>query len=275
MLRDIHQMDDTTALPAGELLAHRLLRRYLTSALVSLSLLQLAAWIPHYLTWPLWADHDVFATMAHAWDAGELPYRDFRTTNFPGTAYLFWVLGQTFGWGGSVTFYALDVVLLVTAGAALAVWSRRCLGTPLGGVVGYAALLTFYLNLDFTQTAQRDWHAALLAMGGLVAAQASPNLRGSFASAFFFAAAFLIRPHVVLFLPAIAWTVARPDGATQDQSAVRLRLGGWSAAVVVFITLGLLPLIRAGVSMISSDRSPSSATDTARIPVPWPTGQPY
>jgi len=37
-----------------------LLNGPLTAALVALALVQLATWAPHYLTWPWFADHDVF-----------------------------------------------------------------------------------------------------------------------------------------------------------------------------------------------------------------------
>ena len=95
-----------------------LLRKPVPLALAVLCAVRLMTWAPHYLTWPWWADHDVFATMAQAWEAGLLPYRDLRGNNFPGTIYLFWVLGKLFGWGRTWSFYAADVALLVLLGAA-------------------------------------------------------------------------------------------------------------------------------------------------------------
>ena len=88
--------------------AARLLDGPLTAALLLLALGQLASWVPHYLTWPWFADEDVFATAAQGWDSGVLPYRDLRGNNFPGTTYLFWGLGKAFGWGNTVAFYAFD-----------------------------------------------------------------------------------------------------------------------------------------------------------------------
>ena len=41
-----------------------LLRGPVTVALLGLCAVQLATWVPHYLTWPWFADHDVFATLA-------------------------------------------------------------------------------------------------------------------------------------------------------------------------------------------------------------------
>src|SRR5205823_4008880 len=45
----------------------------LSAILLIICGVQLATWLPHYLTWPYWADHDVFATIARAWDRGFLP----------------------------------------------------------------------------------------------------------------------------------------------------------------------------------------------------------
>ena len=67
--------------------------RYLGRFLIVLNASVLILWLPEYLSWPWWTDHDVFATMARGWDAGLLPYRDLKGTNFPGTMYLFWLLG--------------------------------------------------------------------------------------------------------------------------------------------------------------------------------------
>ena len=78
----------------------------LTLALLGLCAFQLATWVPHYLTWPWFADHDVFATLALGWEHGQLPYRDLAGNNFPGTVYLFWIVGKLFGF----TDHALNVV---------------------------------------------------------------------------------------------------------------------------------------------------------------------
>src|SRR5262245_55198783 len=64
-------------------IAGRLLAGPIPALLGLMGLIQLATWVPHYLTWPLWADHDVFATLARGWDAGLLPYRDLACNQFP------------------------------------------------------------------------------------------------------------------------------------------------------------------------------------------------
>ena len=96
-------------------------------------LVQVGSWLPHYLTWPYWADHDVFANAARAWDRGEKPYRDVRQNNFPGTIYLFYLLGKTAGWGRPSAFYALDSALLLALVGLLIAWSRKVFGRALPG----------------------------------------------------------------------------------------------------------------------------------------------
>ena len=88
----------------------------LTVLLAGVCLYELALWLPSYLTWPFWADHDVFATLAYNWECGVLPYRDLPGTNFPGTIYLFWALGKVFGWGKTLPLFALDAGLLLALG---------------------------------------------------------------------------------------------------------------------------------------------------------------
>ena len=83
-----------------------------TGLLIGLAALEYALWLPQYLTWPWWADHDVFATMALGWDAGLRPYRDLIGNNFPGTIYMFWIVGKLCGWGNTSAFNAFDALLL-------------------------------------------------------------------------------------------------------------------------------------------------------------------
>jgi hypothetical protein len=224
------------------------LRGPLTTALAGLCVFQLATWVPHYLTWPWFADHDVFATVARGWDAGLRPYRDVVSNNFPGQVYLFWLVGKIFGWGRTAPFYACDAALVVATGVVLLAWSRRCFGRALPGVVGFAAILTYYLGLDFSMAAQRDWQGPLLAVAGLLVLEAWPGRAGRLASAFAFAAALTIRPQVVLFLPAAATALAekaRRPGEPRGKAARAIL--GWAAATALLLALAFSPLILAGV----------------------------
>jgi hypothetical protein len=200
----------------------------------------LASWAPHYLTWPWFRDADSYATMAQSWDAGIRPYRDIRAFNFPGHIYLHWLIGRTFGWGKTVAYYAFDVVALLTLGLALRAWSRRRLGGQLPGLIGYLAFLGFYLSLDYVSAAQRDWHATLVAALAILALEAWPGRAAIYVAALLEAIAILIRPHAVLFLPAIFSAIAeRPrPGRTACE---------WGVAFLLLSGLLFAPLLLQGL----------------------------
>jgi hypothetical protein len=217
------------------------LRRGLPIGLGLLVAAQLAAWVPHYLTWPWWSDHDVFATLALGWERGWRPYRDLVSNNFPGTIYLFWVVGKLAGWGRTWAFYALDAALVLAFGAVLLAWSRRRFGRALPGLVGFAAWLGYYLNLDHTQTAQRDWQGPALAVLGLLASEAWPGRAGRFASGLLAAAGFATRPQTALLWPALAYAAAPAPRSPLRPPA------GWLAALAVGLALAFAPIAVAGV----------------------------
>jgi hypothetical protein len=213
-----------------------------------IGLAQLAAWIPHYITWPFFVDHDVFATMARGWDAGRLPYRDCLGNNFPGTVYLFWVVGKVFGWGRTAPLFAVDAGLVLMLGGALLVWSRRRFGRILPGAVGYAAFLSYYLGLDFTLVAQRDWHGPVLAVLGLLAIEAYPSRGGALLSSLLFAAAFVVRPQVVLLVPAAMVAIGQ-GGLSRGESwrFAASRIVAWCALTALIAAVLFGPILAAGV----------------------------
>jgi hypothetical protein len=199
----------------------------LTMTVLVLAAALLATWAPHYLTWPWCRDEDTFATLAQSWDAGIRPYRDIRAYNFPGHIYLHWLIGHAFGWGRTVAFYALDAAAVVALGVALGAWSRRRLGGSLPGLVGYVAFVGFYLGIDYESVAERDWHATLAAALAVMVLETVPGRLGLWIAAALEASALSIRPHAVLFLPAMASTFAE-------------RPRPWRAFVEWAIGLGLL-----------------------------------
>ncbi len=210
-----------------------------------IALAQLATWIPHYLTWPYWADHDVFANIARSWTRGDAPYRDNRLNNFPGTVYLFVILGKLGGWGRPSALYGFDACLVVAFGAGLVLWSRRTSGRAAPGWIGYLAFLSYYLGLDYAHAAQRDWHAPGLAILGLLLAQGWPGGWSRVASAALMALALSVRPQAVLFLPALVAAVgwSRP-GTPGDRIG---RVVAWGLTLAVGAWLAFLPLILAGL----------------------------
>ena len=203
----------------------------LTSVLVTLCVVMIAVWLPHYLTWPWWPDLDTYAAIAQGWDAGIRPCRDVAIFNFPGQIELFWLLGKSFGWGRTSPIYVVDAALLVLLGLVMSAWSRRGFGRSLPGLVGFVAVLHYYLSLDYALVAQRDWHGPLLVVLGLMLVQAWPCLAAAMGSGLLFGLALVIRPHVLLFAPAVALMVARsstsgpasgePDGRRHVRNRAR------------------------------------------------------
>ena len=231
-------------LSPGDRIAERLLAGPATVLVASVCLMQLVTWVPHYLTWPLWADHDVFATLARGWAAGQLPYRDLYTNQFPGAIYLFYILGRVTGWGGSASIYAFDAGAVIVLGLALTVWSKRLAGTILPGLIGYLCFLSYYLTLDYSLAAQRDWHAPFFAVLSLLILQTWPGrIAAPATSAVSMAIALLIRPHAVLFLPAVALQFA---GEMRVGSGVR-RPAVWTSSFLVATLLGFAPLVVSGI----------------------------
>jgi len=221
------------------------LGRPLSLALGLVILIQFGSWLPHYLTWPYWADHDAFANAARAWDLGEKPYRDTRLNNFPGTIYVFYLLGKAAGWGKPWTLYAFDSTLLAALVVVLILWSRRTFGRAWPGLIGSLAFLSYYLSLDYSHAAQRDWQGPCLTVAGLLIAQGWPGRPARLASALLAALGFSIRPQVVLFLPALLLAVATPGAVAVavESKALALRRGvSWLATFASFAALMFLPL---------------------------------
>ena len=229
--------------------ASRVLRKHLGLALGVAAGLLLASWVPHFLTWPWWADTEYFAVIAQSWDSGILPYRDLYDFNFPGPTYLHWVFGKAFGWGHELPFNVFDVVLLVLLGVALAVWSRDRFGGAVPGLIGYLAVLGHYCNLDYTQVAQRDWHATLLSVLALLALEARRGRVGLIVSGLAYAAALAFRPYPVLFLPAMLSAVdenARELGEPRPRAS--RAVAAWSGVVALGLLAAAAPVVLAWVA---------------------------
>ncbi len=220
----------------------------LSGLILALSLGQIAAWLPQYLTWPWWSDHDVFATMALGWEHGLLPYRDLAGNNFPGTIYLFWIVGKLAGWGRPWAFFALDAVFVVVLGLALLGWSRDRFGRVLPGAIAFASFVAYYLQLDYTQVAQRDWQGPFFTVLALLVAESCQGDKGRWISAPLFAMGVSIRPQTILLWPVIALHVADVgrDGADAEPPRGAI-LARWNLAVAGWFLFLLLPLIGSGV----------------------------
>lgn len=229
-------------------LAAWLLGGPLTAGLLVLCMVQLGTWVPHYLTWPWFADHDVFATAAQAWDSGAKPYRDTLGNNFPGTIYLFWVLGKVAGWGNTPALYAADALLVGLLGVVMLVWSQRRFGRWLPGLLGYVSFLAYYLSLDYSQAAQRDWHGPCFAVSALMLLEAWPGRAGRVLSALSMAIALAIRPQTVLLFPGLLAALDEGSREPGESPANTARAAlEWGLALGVFVAVAFAPLVLAGV----------------------------
>ncbi len=240
-------MDDRETQGEVERAARSLLGWPFSLLVAGISAAMVATWLPHYLLWPWWPDLDTWATIAQGWDSGIRPYRDVVIFNFPGQIYGAYGLGKLFGWGRTWPVFALDAALLLTLGGLLASWSRRCLGRTLPGLVGFAAVLSAYLNLDYTYAAQRDWQGPLLALAGLLIVQRWPGPKGRLAASALLAMGFAIRPHVVLFGPPIALAIYLQRPEAEPRSATARRFAIWAALSLLMVALAFSPLIWQGL----------------------------
>ncbi len=219
----------------------------LPKILALLIVVELATWLPHYLTWPWWVDHDAFAVLAMDWDAGVRPYRDVEAYNFPGAIYLFWGLGQVFGWGVTWPLYAVDAAGLIGLSALTLWWSRRRWGAWLPGLVVVGSWLGAYLSLNYGVTAQRDGHAAGFVAAGWLLASSRTGRVGLWLSAFCWGVAWTLRPHAILFVPGLALAVML-DRPGRLPRVGRLFSGGeWLVAIALMGLLGFAPLIAHGL----------------------------
>jgi hypothetical protein len=228
--------------------AERLIGWRLTLVAALWCLVLLAGWLPNYLNWPWYSDHDHFASTAQLWEAGKLPFRDVFCFQFPGEIYLFWAIGKVFGWGNTIAFYAVDAAMVLGFGAILAAWSRREFGRILPGLIGFLSFLFYYSNQNFRVAGQRDWHATFFSISALLAPMLWRGRGGRLLSAVAFGVALIFRPQSVCFAPAIALSLdcgARQPGERWTVTA--LALVEYSVAVAATVTLGFLPLIRAGL----------------------------
>jgi hypothetical protein len=222
----------------------------LTLLLAAFTLYLLVSWAPHYLTWPWNRDLDAYAMMARQWDAGLQPYRDVGAFNFPGQIYLTWVMGKLAGWARPEAVLAADVGFILLLGGVLLVWSGRIFGRIAPGLAAFVAVLAFYLNQDYWQTAQRDWHGPLFLVIGLLLLQCRLGRLGVILSALSTAVAMAFRPHVVLLFPAILTALILSTDRTEPGEGRKGILGrtvAWSLAFIVGIFLVFAPLLLHGV----------------------------
>ncbi|MGE3821429.1 MAG: hypothetical protein AB7I30_18625 [Isosphaeraceae bacterium] len=219
----------------------------LSLAIGALIAVQILTWLPHYLTWPYWADHDVFATAARAWTRGLPPYRDSLCNNFPGTIYLFLGLGTLFGWGRPWTWYAFDAGVIATFGLILTLWSRRRYGRILPGLSGFLSLTSYLLGLDYCHAAQRDWQGPALGCLAILVAQGWPGRASRIGAGLLAAAGFAIRPQTLLLWPGLGVAVLLGARESQEGSRSSRALAELGASLSLGLIATFAPLAVTGV----------------------------
>jgi hypothetical protein len=232
----------------GKVAGGQLQSELVTLILGGMCLLHLVIWVPNYLIWPWAPDHDMWGTVALSWDAGVVPYREFYVNNLPGTMYIYWLLGKLCGWGRTTPFFVMDAMLVVALGAMMIAWSIRRFGQMLPALVGYLVFLYYYCSLNYTMAGERDWHCTLLAVVGIMAADAWPGRGGRYASALVTALGASIRPQMVFFFPALALAV--DSSAREPGKSWGPRIRAWAEWAVVFGLVTVLlyvPLLRDGL----------------------------
>ncbi|WP_145274867.1 hypothetical protein [Tautonia plasticadhaerens] len=203
----------------------------------------LATWVPHYLGWPWWPDLDTFAASAICWEGGLSPYRDLAGYSFPGPIYLFYGIHAAVGAGTTWAIYAVDAAMVVGLVLMLSAWSRRRFDRWWPGLVGGAAVLAIYTDLNFSLVAQRDWQATCLVVLALLGPTTWPGRPGRVFSALAIAGALTFRPHVVLFGPALLIAVVegeRSRGADARPGAGAIE---WGILTILLSILSFAPLI--------------------------------
>ncbi|MGP0066348.1 MAG: hypothetical protein ACLQGP_22515, partial [Isosphaeraceae bacterium] len=102
-----------------------------------------------------------------------------------------------------------------------------------------------------------DWHASLCIVLGLLMLQAWPGRTSRLISALLAALALSIRPHVVLFLPALWAAIAEGTDRSSQESldgpptaglGLVRSLAEWTLAFVVFSAMAFAPLLIAGIA---------------------------
>ena len=234
--------------PPEDWLPGALLRWVLTPLVAFWCVFLVLTWLPSYLTWPWQNDSEHFAMLAQLWDSDKLPYRDMFSTQFPGEIYIHYLLGKVFGWGNTVAFYAFDAALVIAFGFLLVAWGRRQIGSLLPGLIGFSTFLLFYVSQNTMVAGEREWHAAFLAMCSLLLLGLGPGHTLRTLSAVAFGLALVVRPQVVLLLPALLLALdgwARAVGESWGRTLVAVL--GWGAVAAAVTAAAFLPVVWAGV----------------------------
>jgi hypothetical protein len=193
------------------------------------------------LGWPLVHDAPIMHYAAWLGNQGAVPYRDFFDMNFPGAHLLHRLVLALFGpgdWG----FRSFDLLWLAATAVLI---GGYCL--PFGvwsATVAPLLFAAYHLAGGAWLAGQRDFLLAPFLLAGLWSVARAwgsgarlPLVAGGLA----FGAAFLLKPHGLLFLPLLGWAGAR-------RGRLALALTAWAipplaAGLWLGWTGGLLPFL--------------------------------
>jgi hypothetical protein len=269
------------ALSRADLSVGRVLDRWLSVGLAIVLAAIVLTWLPHYLTWPIWIDLNTFADLAQQWDRGLVPYRDVQAYNFPGATYFFWILGKTAGWGHPALVRGIDASLAILLAAILIQWSRRHCGRVAPGLIGALTLFWHIASSNMFMSAQRDWHAAALAVAAILVLETYAARVSIPVSAVLAVGAASLRPQVIVFLPplclAAALATENPTAEPGPPSGKRLAI--WLGVAALALSLAAVPILLAGawvefvrsVASVSRGYAGIAANNESRIDRLWIT----
>jgi arylsulfatase len=187
------------------------------------------------LTWTYTHDTSIMLYMGYLIESlGRVPYRDFFDMNMPGSYLFYAVMGHLFGYE-EVGVRTADLVTLGAVVFATVVMMRR---------FGWAAALTaaFLFSLRYLfygpgMTLQREYVMLIplaLGVGAAISWPRVPLSLRAFLSAFFFATAMTIKPHVFIGFPLVLLFLLF------EQRRPGWRLKNWTLHTTKVCTLALL-----------------------------------
>lgn len=228
-----------TWLKNSDRLTHLTLKCLAPASLATVTSLMFISWAPHYLFWPMWMDNEHFSLSAHFWDSGIRPYRDTYDFNFPGPIYFFWTIGKCFGWDNPMMVNLMDVAVLLSLITLLIIWSQKNFKTLVPGLFSSALIFRYYMSLNFGLVMQRDWHVFFLGASSLIVTQTLHSRLKWIIAGALLAMAFTIRPHAVLFLPAVIASVftESADSINKRNNLVSLIISGLTGLLIAWSPL--------------------------------------
>jgi hypothetical protein len=221
---------------------------YVLLAVCSLLLIVIAVYSLEWRTSydPIWMLYDGWLIDQHHL----VPYRDFHEINFPGSLYLYTLIGRVISFTNERLLRVIDLAYLGAIGLVTWIWLR-----PLGSRVAGGAAVLFgvaYLSSDITVNIQRDYFIILPLVGAAaIAVRLShwPLAARGFLVGVLGGLVATIKPHALIGWPIILGFMYFDTQRIQPQrSTTQILRIGLSSLVGLLVPIGLmiLYLVRSG-----------------------------